>query len=591
MTTLRKTWHLIGREDRRRLAILVPIALIVSGVEVVGAGLVYSLLGIATGATDGVTLPLLGDVRDLFDIDREVLLLAVAAAMGAFFLMKAVVRVGQTYVQSRVVLRMGARLASRLMAGYLALPYAFHLQRSSSELIRNTNSAVQEIFTEVVKPWVKLVAEALLVIGMLTLLVFVAPLATAAAVVVLGSAALVLLAVIQPRLKRLGARHHRLKKETLQTLQQSFHGVRDVKLLAGERSFGRRYRRQREQVARVGYLRATLDELPGTVVELALLGFILLVFGAMVVVGQDTPATLTVLGLFAYVGQRLQSSVQSIIRALNQLKYSSAPVDDLHADLLLIAGREDAASVEPPLPFEREIRLEQVSFRYDGAHRDALDQVSLVIPRGEVLGICGPTGGGKTTLVDVITGLLTPTQGRVTVDGLDLVDHARAWQRNLGVVPQMVFLVDASLRENIALAERADRIDEEALQEAVDLAQLREFVDSLPDGLDTVVGERGVRISGGQRQRVAIARALYRRPSVVVFDEGTSALDNATEREVMAALERLRRDHTILLVAHRLSTVRNADRIVLLQDGKVQALGPYEELLVTSPEFASLAGA
>ena len=232
--------------------------------------------------------------------------------------------------------------------------------------------------------------------------------------------------------------------------------------------------------------------------------------------------------------------------------------------------------------------VEEVNFTYEGADRPALEEVTLTIAPGEVVGICGPTGGGKTTLVDVITGLLEPTSGRVSVDGHDLREYDREWQRNLGIVPQMIFLTDESLRRNIALGVPTREIDETAVREAVELAQLSSFVDSLPAGLDTVVGERGVRVSGGQRQRIAIARALYRRPQVLIFDEGTSALDNQTEADLMRALERLRGDHTIVLVAHRLSTVRDCDRIVFLDKGRIAGLGTYDVLAETNAGFRRL---
>ncbi|MEY3019528.1 MAG: hypothetical protein RLZZ272_512 [Actinomycetota bacterium] len=215
--------------------------------------------------------------------------------------------------------------------------------------------------------------------------------------------------------------------------------------------------------------------------------------------------------------------------------------------------------------------------------------MDLTIRRGETIGICGSTGGGKTTLVDVLTGLIPPTRGRILVDGVDLAGRERAWQAATGVVPQTVFLTDDSLRANIALGVRPKDIDRDALAAAVDLAQLRDFVSSLPDGLDTVVGERGVRVSGGQRQRIAIARALYRRPELLVFDEGTSALDNLTERELIAALDRLRGSHTVVMVAHRLSTIRDADRVVLVEGGRIAAQGTYDELLATNAAFRRLA--
>jgi len=216
--------------------------------------------------------------------------------------------------------------------------------------------------------------------------------------------------------------------------------------------------------------------------------------------------------------------------------------------------------------------------------------VGLVIRRGEQVGICGPTGGGKTTLVDLITGLLAPSQGQVRVDGVDIQTNLRGWQRNLGVVSQMVFLVDDTLRRNIALGIPDDKIDEQAVCEAIRLAQLEELVARLPQGLDTVVGERGVRLSGGERQRVAIARALYYRPQVLIFDEGTSALDNITEQELMRALRSLRGGHTIVLVAHRLSTVHDADRVVFVENGRIAGIDTFEGLCATSESFRAMAG-
>jgi ABC-type multidrug transport system fused ATPase/permease subunit len=294
-----------------------------------------------------------------------------------------------------------------------------------------------------------------------------------------------------------------------------------------------------------------------------------------------------VLGLFAYVGLKLQPSMQRIVRGINNLKFASAAIDDVHADLVLVEREAPDLAEEspPPLPFEREVLVEGVSFAYEGTDRPALKDVDLRIGAGEAIGICGPTGGGKTTLADLITGLLTPTSGRVIVDGVDIREHVRAWHSNLGVVPQMVFLVDDSLRRNIALGLPDKEIDEEAVSEAVHLAQLDEVVAALPQGLDTVVGERGVRISGGQRQRVSIARALYRQPKVLILDEGTAALDNSTEQKLMEALERLRGDHTIILIAHRLSTVRRCDRIVYVDEGRIAGTDTYDGLIRENTAF------
>jgi ATP-binding cassette, subfamily B, bacterial PglK len=589
MVTLRNAVALIGRENRGRWMVLVVVALVSSGFEVIGAALIYLLLGLVAEPGGAAELPLLGDIRSRFDLPTDELLLGLAALMAAFFVLRSAVHIGEVYLQNRVASNAGARLAARLFRGYLAMPYAFHLSRTSSDLIRNSHHAVTELVSLVFVPVIRVAAELIMVTGMLILLVVLAPGATGLAVVVVGGTAVMLLRFVQPRLRRIGERGHILDQRSLSILQQSLHGVRDIKVLGQEAAFVRRYERVRLGLARVTYLRTTATDLPKTVMELALLSFILIVFAVAVARDGGAEGTLSVLGLFAYAGLRLQPSLQRIIAGLNNLKYAAAPIDDLARDLRLTADRQLQPPATSVLPFQHELRLEGVRFRYDAAHRDALVDVDLSIRPGEVVGICGPTGGGKTTLVDVVTGLLEPCEGRVTVDGVDVRLRTSEWQRNLGVVPQMVFLTDETLRENIALGVPRDQIDEDAVTEAVELAQLREYVASLPAGLDTLVGERGIRISGGQRQRVAIARALYRRPEVLVFDEGTSALDNATERELMAALSHLRGRCTVLLIAHRLTTVRDADQVLFLEEGRIAGRGTYAELLAVNAGFQQLA--
>jgi ATP-binding cassette, subfamily B, bacterial PglK len=591
LTTVRQTFDLIGRDHPGRWVLLIALALLVSGFEIVGALLVYALLALVVDPGGAIDMPLVGDLRAYFPtLSERSLLLGTVAAMAVFFLLRSVVRVGATYVQTRVAHNAGARLSNRLVEGYLRWPYAMHLRRHSSELIRNGHQAVLEMVESLVLPLIRVIAEAVLVIGMLVLLTFIAPTATALAVLVVGGAAGLLLLVVQPRLRHLGGVNHESSKATLSAIQQSLHGVRDIKVLARESYFARIYGRSRLRMARARYLQLTAAQLPTIVIETALLGFILLFFALALLRGTPAQDTLSVLGLFAYVGIRLQPSLRDVVGGLNSLKYSAAPLEDLHADLMAV----EATPAQPdsdPLPFTDRVLLDGVSFRYEGTTSAALADIDLEILPGEQIGISGPTGGGKTTLVDVLTGLLEATSGRVLVDGRDLRDHARAWQRNLGIVPQMVFLVDDTLRRNIAFGVSDAEIDEEALREALHLAQLEEFVSELRDGLDTTVGERGVRVSGGQRQRIAIARALYRRPSVLVFDEGTSALDNATEAQLMTAIEGLRGRHTIILIAHRLSTVRNCDRVVFVEHGRITGSGTYDELVREHPAFREMAGA
>jgi ATP-binding cassette, subfamily B, bacterial PglK len=590
ISSLRKSIYLLGLEKRSRWMLLVAMALVASAFEILGAALVFALVGLASGETTGVSLPLIGDVDSLLGLDEDVFLLAVIAAMAFFFVARGFVHVVRVYIQDRAIQNAGARLSTRMVEGYLTLPYAFHLRRNSSDIIRNAYQAVDELISRIYGPIINIAAEGAIVLGMLAFLLMLAPGATLMAVAVLGFAAAVLLLVVQPRIKRLGQRAHLMRRETLATLQHSLHGIRDVKLLGREHAFARSYGRSRISLARSNYLSSTAYSLPSVVMEIALLGVVLSIFGFALIRGEATQEALPVLGIFAYAGLRLQPSLQKIIGGVNQMKYASAPLEDIFADLQLIEAEADThGQPKEPLQLTAGIALEGVSFRYQGSTRDAISDLDLEIRPGEFIGICGATGGGKTTLVDLIVGLLAPTAGRITIDGTDLQRAVRRWHENLGVVSQAVFLTDQTFRQNIALGIPNDQIDEAAIDEAVHLAQLDGFVRSLPEGLNTMVGERGVRVSGGQRQRIAIARALYRRPSVLVFDEGTSALDNTTERELMAAFDRLRGERTIVMVAHRLTTVKGADRIVYLDDGRVSGVGTYDSLLSTHSGFQRLA--
>lgn len=588
--TLRKTARLIGPGHWRRWLLLVLLALIVSAFEMIGAALVYVLVGVAADPSSPIDLPLVGDLRGYFaDTDDEGLLIGLTLVLGLFFLARAALRLATKYAQARVAYNAGARLSSQLVRGYLLLPYDFHLRKSSAELVRNSYQAVAALVGQIFLPLINMAAESILIVGMLVLMMLIAPWATVVAVSVIGAAATILLLIVQPRLKALGIVAHQSNRETLSILQQALYGIRDVKLLAKERWFAAKYDVARSEVARTSYLRDSLAELPRTMIEFSLIAFILIFFGATLAIGQAAPETLKVIGLFAYVGLRLQPSIQRLTTGMNSLKFAAAPLDDLHSDLDEIYEAGHSTEVEP-ITFEKAITLEGVSFRYEEARPDVLSGIDLTIYRGEQVGICGPTGGGKTTLVDIITGLLVPTSGRVVIDDVDLKDHTREWQRILGVVPQTLFLLDDTLRSNIALGESLESIDETALEEAVDLAQIRELIESLPLGLETRIGERGIRLSGGQRQRIAVARALYRRPEVIFFDEGTSALDTTTEAALMSAIENLRETRTVILVAHRLSSVRNSDRLLFIESGRITGEGTYDELAAAHPSFRSMAG-
>lgn len=588
----RKFLYLIGRQRRWRWLVVIGLAVLAGILEILGALLVFLLLGMIADPEASLSLPLIGDLPNLRPESGDTrLLLLVTAGIGTFFIIRAGIRLGQAYLQHRIVQKAAARLSKRMVRGYLGLPYAAHLRRNSAELIRNGHEATRNLANHVFLPVVSIVAESILLAGLMVLLFVTAPLAAALALGFMGPTVYVLARVIQPRLERLGRLTHRMSYRALSTLQQSLRGLRDIKILGKEGAFSLHFGRSRDAMAIAQYQLGTLQELPRTLIETALLLFILAYFAFSLSQGAEATQTLPVLGLFAYVGLRMQPSLQTIVRGLNNLKFSAAALDDVYDDMVMLDREHDDHPDEAcaSMPFEDAIVLDGVGYTYAGTDHDAIHEVDLQIRRGDFVGICGSTGGGKTTLVDLITGLLEPTSGTIRVDGTDIAGDVRSWQANLGVVPQNVFLIDDTLRSNIALGVPDDQIDDEAVQEAVRMAQLQEFVETLPDQLDTLVGEHGVRLSGGQRQRVAIARSLYRRPSVLVMDEGTSALDNITEGHLVETLERVRGERTILVVAHRLSSVKDCDYIVFVDGGRIVAVAPYSELIETSSTFREMA--
>lgn len=505
--------------------------------------------------------------------DETTVTLLVGVLIGLFFLLRGAVVVGQAYFQYRVAENAAARLATRMLDGYLSLPWSFHVQRNSAELVRNIYENVQQFARDALIPAVKLISQALVILGLLGVLMATSPLATLAAVGVLGPFTWGLLRMVHPRVTRLGRISQQASKASLQILQESLAGWRDITLLGRRSSFVGSYSEQRRRLARARYLRFTAQALPRVAMESGLVLLILALLGTAVLGGDGALAALPELGLFGYAAVRLQPPVNDVLVALNSLRFAGPGIDHVFDDLQLFEPPDGAGAHEAePRPLRHELRLQGVTARYPTAHRDALRDVDLTIRRGEFIGVVGPTGGGKSTLVDVMLGLLEPAKSSVRDDGEDIRRCAEGWHASIEVVHQTVFLADTTLRRNVALGVPEEEIDDERVLEAVELAQLDQFVSSLPGRLETVVGERGVRLSGGQRQRLAIARALYRRPSVLFFGEGTSALDSSTEAQLMEALERLRGERTIIAVAHRVGTVRACDRLVLIEEGRVVSL-------------------
>jgi ATP-binding cassette subfamily C protein len=591
---VRRAFALLSGATRWRWVTLLPLALAAAAGEAAGAVAVFGLLRVVTDPASAARLPIVGGIeRRLPDHGPQVTVLAVTALVILVYIGRNAILLAATSVRDRVVSGSVQELSAGMLRRYLAAPYVFVLRRSSATLIQRVQRATELTVTLVLAATVNLALEGLIAAGLVVLLALKAPLVTLTALVATLALLLLPAAFTSGTFRGIGEEERHLHGRLLQHLQQSLGAAKEVRLAGRERFFVRAFSEDRAALSQVQRRRSTLSEALRLLVETIFVLALLLVVALLTLAGRPGDEVLSLLGLYAYAGFRLVPSANRITLNLNAVRNGRAFVHELDGDLAALEDRGDERVSEgrSAVVLRDAIRLERVSYAYGAEQRVVLDDVDLTIHRGEAIGLVGPTGAGKSTLVDLLCGLLEPTSGRVLVDGRDIREDVRSWQRQIGYVPQAPYLLDDTLRANVAFGLLPDEIDDAAVGRAVRIAQLEELVASLPDGLETRLGERGAALSGGQRQRVAIARALYHDPQVIVFDEATAALDARTELELARAVEPLRAGRTILVIAHRFSTVRRCDRLVLLRGGRVAATGAYDELMERSAEFRALAAA
>jgi ATP-binding cassette subfamily C protein len=447
-------------------------------------------------------------------------------------------------------------------------PYTFYLQRNTAELLRNVNLDAHDVIGGGLLPLLLLAMEGLTVSAILLLLFWVEPVTSVAAFLILGGATALFLRLLRRQTVRHGEQMHVSRLQMIQIVNEGLGGIKVTRVMGRERAFLDAFRRAAGAYAQSGRIRQVLIDSPRLFLETVGVAGLLVVAGALLLRGRTAITLIPTLALLAVAVARLIPSFNRITNALSIMRYGQSALDAVYKDLRDAENRPTPPSTSP-LQFRNSISLDGVTFQYPGVSDPTLEDISLTIPKGSTVGIVGPTGSGKTTLIDVILGLLEPNQGSVLVDGMTIQGRERAWQRQVGYVPQDVYLSDDSIRRNVAFGLSDEEIEDEAVWRALEAAQAREFVERLPDRFNTVVGERGVRLSGGERQRIGIARALYHNPLVIVLDEATSALDHDTERAVMDAVDNLRSTHTILVIAHRLSTIDRCDYRLGLKGGQI----------------------
>jgi len=593
IATLKQLFDLLSNKERRQAYLLFVMILIMGLLDMIGIASVMPFLSVLANPDVVETNHYLSAAYDKLGFsDKNSFLYFIGIAVFVTLIVSIVFKAATHYAIYLFTHMRGYSISRRLVSGYLRQPYEWFLSRNSADLAKTVLSEVEQVIFSAMIPAMMLIAYAATALALVLLLLVVNPLLSIIMTALLGGAYALTYVFLRRYLLRIGTERLQANEARFMTVQESFGGIKDVKIGGLETEFLRRFEVPAQRYAKNLATSKIASYIPRYVIEVVGFGgMFLLVLSLMGDAGGLADA-LPLIGLYGLAGFRLLPALQAVYLNLSTLRFAKPALDALHLDIQMIekvARRSQQAEVEP-LVLRNRLKLEHATFQYPGTERPSLNDLSLEIGVNTTVGIVGGSGAGKTTAVDIILGLLWPGSGNLRVDDCVIdAQNVRAWQRSIGYVPQQIFLSDASVAANIAFGVPEDKIDMVAVEEAARAANLHDYISAdLPDGYATKVGERGVRLSGGQRQRIGIARALYHDPALLIFDEATSALDNLTEKAVMDAVSNLSHQKTIVIIAHRLSTVRACDNIFLLEQGRLEAQGSYEQLLKDNHRFRAM---
>jgi ABC-type multidrug transport system fused ATPase/permease subunit len=591
LNILRQLLDLLTPHERRRAILLLGMILVMAILDVGGVASIMPLMAVLAKPEMIHTNSVLARAYSVLGFtDAQAFLFFLGVMFFAVLLVSIAFKAVVTYVQLRFTLMREYSIGRTLVAGYLHQPYVWFLNRHSADLGKTVLSEVNKVVGGAMIPMMQLMAQGSVVLLLLGLLIVVDPWLALIVGSVLGLAYGVILKLMRRYLLHIGYESARANRMRYTVLTEAFGGIKEIKVGGLEDSYVQRFANPARVFAGHQASSQIIGQLPRFALEaLAFGGMVLVVLYLMSGPGGLTTA-LPVIALYGLAGYRLMPALQQIYVNITALRFAGPTLSALHGDLTSLAPPPAALSQDPPIKLNKAITLTGINYTYPKAAQPALIDLNITIPARSTIGLVGTTGSGKTTTVDLILGLLEPDRGALAVDGTTIgKETRRQWQRTIGYVPQHIFLSDDTVAANIAFGVDPAQIDQRAVERAARIANLHEFVSNeLSQGYATTVGERGVRLSGGQRQRIGIARALYHNPQVLILDEATSALDTVTEQAVMDAVHNLGKEITIILIAHRLTTVRECDQIYLLQHGCVIGQGRYDELINEDETFKAM---
>lgn len=591
--TFKKTLSLLSKQEKKRGLLVLMMVIIMAVFETLGVASIMPFLTVLGNPEAIETNPYLNTIYSYFNFQsKQQFLIALGLFAFSLVLFSAAFRIATTYVINRYTQMRLHTLSERLLETYLRQPYSFFLGRNTGDMAKSILSEVNQLISNVLKPAMDGIAYIFVTIALISFLIINDPKLALIVGATIGGSYILIFLMIQKYIKKLGSQRLIANKTRFRTAAEALGGIKDIKLLGREHAYLMRFSPASKVFSINQATATTLSVIPRYILEAIGFGGIILLALTLMTRADNFGDVLPILGLYAFAGYKLLPAAQQIYNSLTKVRFGGAAVDDVYEDL---HTRDTLVEIQKvaglPLSVDQSISFQNLSFFYENAEKPALKNLNFDIKKGSSIGLVGSTGAGKTTLVDLILGLLVPTEGEFKVDNTNIDEkNIRQWQKSLGYVPQDIYLVDASISENIALGIPAEKIDQIQVEKCAHLAQVHDFIiDELPQGYQTQVGERGVRLSGGQRQRIGIARALYHDPEVLVFDEATSALDNVTEKAVIEAVNILSHKKTIIMIAHRLSTVKNCDQIIYLEQGEIIDSGNYQELIERNPMFRNMA--
>lgn len=603
-TTIKKIFSLLHKGDKIKLFILLMMMLFAALLEVIGVGMLPVFISIVAVPATIMEIEWLRPIMEMFEIETSGDLLVYGAIfLLAVFILKNAYLLFYNYIQTRFIFLRLSSIGSNLFKLYMYAPYEFHLKRNSAELLRNITTETMHMVTGVMFNLLKIAKDLVLIIGIFAMLLWLEPVISLIVFLLLGGGAALFIMMIRERIRKYGQLAQKERGNMIKSVNEGLGGFKDAKVLNREKWFYKKFSVNIKSFSKAQIFSDTASLANKPVTETIAISGLLFIALFLYWQGRGIESVIPVMTLFGAATIRLMPAIQEIMKAFTALKYFIFSIDPIYNDTMELKNETHNYNYRfnknpentnrfvkgNKLNFENEILFASVNYKYPRSNAEAVRNLSLSIAKGQAVGFVGSSGAGKTTLVDMLLGLLEPQHGRITVDNTDIHSDISAWKENIGYIPQFIFLADDTIRSNIAFGLPESEIEELKLQNAIKAAQLDALVNSLPDGIDTIIGERGTRLSGGQRQRIGIARALYNDPQVLIMDEATSALDNITERYIINAIERLKGDRTIIMIAHRLTTVEKCDYLYFMKNGQIEDSGTFKELIRKNAEFKNMA--